>query len=208
VERVLIVAKTHMKSGACISGLARSSNRGIRLIPKDRLNQSTGTDFDVGQIWDIEFQEAVEVDPPHVEDVVVINKQYVGRVASLRETLMKRIQPWRGGPECLFDNMITVGQKNCYVSRSAPIPNCSTGYWLPDRQLILNQENGKSRYLIEYKDKAGNSNTPRTLSVPFVGFASPIEKIPPETLVRVSLARWFAPSSEDRCYLQISGWYL
>lgn len=188
MERVLIVAKTHMKSGACISGLVRSSNRSIRLIPQGRLNQSTDTDFDVGQIWDIEFQEATEVDPPHVEDVIVINKHYVGRVASVRETLMQRIQPWRGGPECLFDNMITIGQKNCYISRSGPIPNCSTGYWLPDRQLILNQENGKPRYLIEYKDKVGNSNASRTLSIPFVGFVSSIEKIPPETLVRVSLA--------------------
>jgi hypothetical protein len=207
MERVLIVAKTHMKSGACISGLTRSY-RGIRLIPKDRLNHPANTEFDVGQTWNIEFQEAVEVDPPHVEDVIIIDKQYVGRVDNLRGILMKGIQPWRGGPECLFDNMITVGQKNCYISRSGPIPNCSTGYWLPDRPLILDQTDGKSRYLIEYKDKAGTSSNSRTLAIPFVGFVPPLRSISPETLVRVSLARWFAPAGEERCYLQISGWYL
>lgn len=208
MERVLIVAKTRMKSGVCVSGLTRTSNKGIRLIPKDRLNQLADTEFDVGQVWDIEFQEVADVDPPHVEDVIVINKRYVGRVANLRETLTQRIQPWHGGPENLFDKMLTIGPRKCYISKSGPIPSCSTGYWIPDRQLTLTQENNKPYYLIEYKEKTGNKVYTRVLSIPFVGFASPIEQIPSGTLIRVSLARWFPSSGEDRCYLQISGWYI
>ena len=35
-------------------------------------------------------------------------------------------------------------------------------------------------------------------------------QIPLNTLVRISLARWWVPAgmSEERCYLQLSGWYL
>ena len=47
--------------------------------------------------------------------------------------------------------------------------------------------------------------------MPYVGFADPIERIPKGALVRVSLARWWrpddAPDMEERCYLQLSGWF-
>jgi len=192
-----------MKSGACVSGLTVSSNKGIRLIPKGRLNQAIDTEFEVGQVWDIEFREVADVEPPHVEDVIVFNQQYVGRIANMRGTLMPRVQPWHGGPENLFDNMLTIRQSKCYISKSGPIPNCSTGYWLPDRQLTLDQESEKAYYLIGY---AYNFYM-RNLSIPFVGFDPPVEQIPSGSLIRVSLARWFLASGEDRCYLQISGWY-
>lgn len=123
MERVLIVAKTRMRSGVCVSGLTLTSNKGIRLIPKGRLNQSIDTEFEVGQVWNIEFQEVVDVEPPHVEDVIVFNQQYVGRVANMRETLMRRIQPWRGGPENLFDNMLTQATKSIAYSSSNPKPS-------------------------------------------------------------------------------------
>ena len=48
----------------------------------------------------------------------------------------------------------------------------------------------------------------RWINIPFVGFQSPIGLIPANTLVRVSLARWWANNNdEERCYLQLSGWY-
>lgn len=51
---------------------------------------------------------------------------------------------------------------------------------------------------------------PAMFSIKYVGFAEPINKIPAGTLVRVSLARWWRPTetSEERCYLQLSGWYV
>lgn len=209
MERVLIVAKTRMKSGVCVSGLTRTSNKGIRLLPKERFNQSLDTEFDLGQVWDIEFQEIADVDPPHVEDVIVINKQYKGHVASLRETLIQRVHPWRGGPEELFDKMLTIGPRKCYISRSGPIPSCSTGYWLPEKQLTLDPASNKPYYLVEHNYKVGGKISTQVLSIPFVGFASPVKQILPGTLIRVSLARWLSsPSDEDRCYLQISGWYM
>lgn len=48
--------------------------------------------------------------------------------------------------------------------------------------------------------------------IPYVGFEPAVDLIPKGTLVRVSLARWWRPHDsppdmEERCYLQLSGWY-
>lgn len=206
-EKVLIVAKTRMKDGVCVSGLTQISHRGVRLLPKNRRNQSVDTAFDIGQVWEMEFQNAASVEPPHVEDVIVFSTEYVGRVTNLRKTLMRHVQPWQGGPENLFDRTLIIDARKCYVSRSGPLPHCSTGYWIPDRRLILDQNENKYYYLVEYKRGYGGTLS-QTLSVPFVGFETPVREIPAGTLVRVSLARWLNVSGEDRCYLQISGWYL
>ena len=206
-ERVLIVAKTRMDSGICVSGLTQVSNRGIRLLPKGRWNQPMDTRFELGQVWEMEFQEAARVEPPHVEDVIVISTKYVGRATNLRGILMRRVRPWRGGPENLFNKMLTISARKCYVSRSGPMPPCSTGYWIPDRRLILDQNESKHYYLIEHKRRYGGTLS-QTLSIRFVVLEAPLEEIPAGTLVRVSLARWFNVAGEDRCYLQISGWYL
>ncbi len=60
MERVLIVAKTRMSSGVCVSGLTRSS-KSIRLIPKGRFNQPIDTEFEVGQAWDIDFKKLLKL---------------------------------------------------------------------------------------------------------------------------------------------------
>lgn len=201
MERVLIVAKTRMKSGICVSGLVRSSNKGVRLVPQNRQNQPSDSVFEMGQVWDIEYQEVTDVEPPHTEDVIVLHQHYVGNVSNLRGTLIQRVKPWQGGPESLFDGMLTLDEHKAYILRSGLLPNYSTGYWIPDRPLVMKCVNNKVRYSVNY------SNNTSTLSIPFVGLVSPINQISPGTLVRVSLARWLPPYN-DRCYLQVSGWYL
>ena len=46
----------------------------------------------------------------------------------------------------------------------------------------------------------------------FVGFQEPLAEIPAGALVRISLAHWWRPrdhpEEEERCYLQLSGWFL
>jgi hypothetical protein len=167
----------------------------IRLVTKGRSNQSADTAFEVGQVWDIEFQECADVEPPHTEDVIVYNQQYVGRVNSMGETLMRRIEPWRGGPENLFDKMLTFGPRKGYIARSGPIPGYSTGYWLPDRPLRLDQDSGKPYYLVEHTYKLGDKIYAGTLSIPFVGFDVPVKQIPPNinsclTCSLAVISRW------------------
>jgi hypothetical protein len=94
------------------------------------------------------------------------------------------------------------GNGNGYISEGKGVPDHSTGFWIPDQDLIF--ENGHYSYLI----KLGGIKLKRSLK--YVGFENPIAVIPSGTKVRVSLAKWWHPEDiviEDRCYLQLSGWY-
>lgn len=209
---VLIVARTRMNGGVCVGGLRLDTNRNIRLKLPGRANHPEDTLFEVGQIWELDFYEGA-AKPPHVEDMIVTEQRLVGQESNMRETLMPRIHPWQGGPEQLFDRCLCIKGTGGYISASASIPRCSTGYWLPDKTLTLNKplipdmQNDKHYYeMLRITD----NRRPAILSIKYVGFAAPINKIPAGTLVRVSLARWWKPNetSEERCYLQLSGWYL
>jgi hypothetical protein len=97
VEKVLIVAKTHMNNAACVGGLTRDTNRSIRLLRLDCSNQPINTNFDVGQVWELDYYPS-----PHVEDIIVTRERYIGLQPNLQKILMQRIQPWQGGPEQLL----------------------------------------------------------------------------------------------------------
>ncbi|GAC1435375.1 MAG: hypothetical protein PVSMB2_31670 [Ktedonobacteraceae bacterium] len=211
MERVLIVSKTRMANGLCVSGLTRDTKKSIRLIPLGRNNQPNDTKFEVGQVWNIEFRANEKIEPPHMEDVAVIRQQYVSQVSNMRETLMKYIRIWRGDPNTMFDNFLVFGNTSAYISKTGGIPTQSTGYWIPTRELTLSYSpQDKPRYNIDYISRNNGGSHTRTLFIPYVGCAETIPVIPKETLVRVSLARWWKPDgvNEDRCYLQLSGWYL
>src|SRR5947209_92779 len=96
--RVLIVAKTRMHWTACVGGLALDNNQGVRLLTADGSNQPVNTDYEVGQVWDLEFKPKPDIRPPHVEDVMVVGRQLVGTEPKLRQLLMERVQPWHGPP--------------------------------------------------------------------------------------------------------------
>lgn len=216
-EKILVVAKTWMKSGICVGGLTASSNRNVRLIPEDRQDQrncAQDTEFEVGQVWDVDFYNSTNIDPPHMEDIIVTRASYKGKVASLQRTLIQRVQPWEGGVNTLFDKNLTISLSSgkCYVSRNSPLPKCSTGYWFPDKELVLQYQNNskgirKPYYITKHAHTLGNHVYTKDISIPFVGCSSPASRISPDTLVRVSLARWLPSGGEERCYLQISGWY-
>jgi hypothetical protein len=63
VERVLIVAKTHMHNAVCVSGLTIGTNRSIRLLRTNGFNQQVDTPFDVGQVWELEFHPSPQLLP-------------------------------------------------------------------------------------------------------------------------------------------------
>ena len=79
----------------------------------------------------------------------------------------------------------------------------STGFWIPDRDLMLRAD--AKHY--DYPDGC----VARGLS--YVGEPKPLPLLPAGTLIRVSLARWWKPDDaepgfEERCYLQLSGWFV
>jgi hypothetical protein len=207
VERVLIVAKTRMYNAVCVSGLTINTNRSIRLLRPNGFNQQVDTPFDVGQVWELDFHPSSQITPPHIEDAIVTRERHIGQQTNLATFLMQRVRPWQGEPEQLFDGLLVINNTSSYISQSKGIPKCSTGYWLPNKPMDLTQKNDKPYYQIKYDI---DNHCQGALSIPYVGFTNPIQHIPVNTLIRVSLARWWMPSgvNEGRCYLQLSGWYL
>ncbi len=194
-----------MHSGnRCISGLAHD-NQPIRLLTTDGEHWDNRSPFSVGQIWDMDFRPGQDLIPPHLEDVLVTRHTYLRMQPNLREHLLSRVIAWKGGIDQIFDGVLSyTSNGNGYVCERLGLPELSTGFWLPDRDLKL-REDGKH---YDYRQRLCN----RGLS--YVGEeTTPPDLLPAETLVRVSLARWWKPTDaspdfEERCYAQLSGWYM
>lgn len=210
MERVLIVSKTRMGTVYCVGGLALSTNLSVRLcLSPQKKFQPEDTPFTIGQIWNLEFFHCTDLIPPHVEDVVVTSKQLVGNVPDLRAFLLARVNVWRGGPDALFDGLLQLkDRQNAYITEKGPLPRQSTGYWLPDRFLSCHDFENTIRYGFVYSD--GVKQTKQTMFIKYVGVEESRLTLSANTLLRVSLARWWCKPGEiePKCYLQLSGWYL
>lgn len=202
---VIIVSKTHMSKASCVGALAKNG-RFLRLLDERGNNQPVDTDYEVGQVWDLEFSEAGHRTPPHVEDVYVTSRRRIGVLDKGKKMLDVlrdyRVSFWEGAPDVLFDGLLqwTEGGSG-YISEEGEIPCNSVGFWVPDRRLKKKIFYEKVRY--DYPKING------WRSIPYVGYGDPVVIIPAGTLVRVSLARWWDRDgeTEDRCSLQLSGWY-
>jgi hypothetical protein len=201
---VLIVGRTKMGGASrCIGGLAQDG-RSIRLLTDTGGNWDNSAPFQVGQIWDVKFRSAASPTPPHTEDVLVSRYEPVGDQPNLRAHLLGCVAPWRGGIHQVFNGMLdyTVNN-NGYVCQRRGVPPQSTGFWVPDQALSLRGD-GK------HYDYRGPH---QTHGLSYVGEPPPPPKLAAGVLLRVSLARWWRPDDaepefEERCYLQLSGWFL
>lgn len=201
----IIVSKTHMTTAACVGAISTSGNY-LRLLNDGAYNQPIETEFEVRQVWDIEFETRQDIRAPHVEDVIITSKELKGtlkdELTMLNIVERFKIPVWKGSPDVLFDGILQwTDSGSGYISEEGEIPNHSVGFWIPDRNLTKRIFYEKVRY-----------NYPKTngwRSLPYVGFENAIETIPANTLVRVSLARWWDTNgtTENRCSLQLSGWY-
>jgi hypothetical protein len=202
---LIIVSKTHMTNAACIGALA-TNGKYIRLLNEGGYNQPIDTEFEVRQVWEVEFEERIDKKPPHIEDVIIKYKKLKGTLKD-ELTMVQMVQRfnapiWRGSPDVLFDGLLQwTDSGSGYVPENGIIPNKSVGFWIPDRELTKKIFYEKVRY-----------NYPKITnwrSLPYVGFEEAVEIIPAGTLVRVSLARWWDTNgtTEERCSLQLSGWY-
>ncbi|MDR1006788.1 MAG: hypothetical protein LBL74_08015 [Bacteroidales bacterium] len=203
--KVLIVAKTKMSDRICV-GAITIEGKFIRLLTNDGNNQPEGTKYAVRQVWDLEFDKKIGTKPPHIEDVLVRHKIYKRTLAKeerIIDIISKLNTPIVEGNLCIaFDNKLKWTQKGSGYINNEGIPAHSVCFWKPDKDLILEKENEKVYYV--YK----NSNY--FYHIRYKGLEEEIELIPNGTLIRLSLARWWNNDDsdrEDRCYLQLSGWY-
>lgn len=204
--KVLIVAKTRMGSGSCIGAISEEG-KSLRLVAADAaVNPRFNHEYNVGDVWKlIRFVPDPAVEPPHMENVIVIEKRRLGHAAKMIESIERLMPPLDGGMDILYDGLIRNTDSGAlYITRSVGVPGYSTTFWRPDQPLVLDDSAVRIRY--RYPTSDGG----RTLT--FVGYMEPIEEIPAGTLLRVSLAHWWSPegrpSAESRCYVQLSGWFL
>ena len=202
---VTIVAKTRMGRGACIGGIT-ADGRSVRLIAPDMtFNEHFNLDYRVGEMWEIEGDPPAELLPPHTENIVVRRKRRVGQADDLLALIERHMIPRTGGLEALYAGL-TQGHPGgpLYIAQQTGVPDFSTMFWRADRPLTLDTAGKRIRYRYPTDDDG------HTLT--FVGFQEPVEVLPAGTLLRVSLAHWWRPEEypefEQRCYLQLSGWFL
>ena len=208
--RVLIVAKTRMNKGACI-GAITETGKSVRLIPFNAdPHDGANREYEIGDIWEITAEPVPETEliPPHNENIVVHKKSRI-HTAKDSKDLVSAIEllmpPKIGHPRELYDGLLQNTESGrLHIAKQNGIPPYSTTFWKTDQPLTLDIEKQKPRY--RYPTENGGC------TFTFGGFQEPLETIPADTLLRVSLAHWWRPEDnptvEERCYAQISGWFL
>lgn len=201
---VLITSKTHKGKAACVGGLLIDNNRLVRLLNPGNWDQFADTELDIGDVWDIVFQERDDTEPPHIEDIIVISKKYVRDIGDISYFIKNcGVTIYTGSPNQIFNGLLGwTGSGGGYLSKGN-LPNNSVGFWISDKDLILDEDD--KHYIYQT-----NNAFARNKRLAYVGFAPKVKLIPSGTLMRISLARWWKPEDseiEERCYLQLSGWY-
>lgn len=204
-DKVIVVSKTQMRCEYCVGGILEDGSF-VRLLKSDGHNQDTATIFTIGRWYDIEYRERLYKRPPHIEDILVLSAIpcETDSPINLRGFIKNRFPAkiWNGGAAILFDGKLKWSDSGSAYINSEAIPEHSVGFWMPNIDLRMKkfEDTGKTKY--SYFDG-------RWYNIPYVGLQDPIPTIPAGTLLRVSLARWWQKdeTTEERCYLQLSGWY-
>ena len=206
---VLIVAKTHMSTMACVGALVLENNRFIRLLNPGNYNQPGDTDLKVGDVYNIECVNRAHIIPPHVEDVIVMSREFVRRIDSISTLLNERnIINWAGHIDELFGgNLKWTGSGTGYIPEAGPLPIQSVGFWLTPVNLIRVEFNNGAKVRYRFPNGSNYRN------ISYVGYQETLPTIPAGTIIRVSLSRLFTREganidSPRGFYLQMSGWYI
>jgi len=202
---ILITSKTHKGKAACVGGIIISNNRFVRLLNHGNWDQYADTDFDIGDIWEINFTNRQDIEPPHIEDIIISTKRFLRRVDNFTDFIINSgIQIFRGSPNNIFNGLLGwTGSGSGYIGNRNNLPQNSVGFWISDMDLTLGDDEKHFIY------PSANAFS-RAKRFPYVGFEPKEQVIPSGTLMRISLARWWKPEDSDineRCYLQLSGWY-
>ncbi len=203
--QLLIVAKSRLQRGYCVEGIAQNG-RSVRLgIDEPIADESFNQAYAIGDVWRInDCYVPNQIVAPHTEDIVVLNAEPLRRSDKLVEGIARLMPPVTGGIEQLFAGALRVADNGLlYVGREQ-VPDHSTLFWRPDRDLTLwDGSDTRVRYI--YADDA------RDLYLAYRGVDDAQDFVPAHTLVCLSLAPWWkaenAPDQAARCYLQLCGWF-
>jgi hypothetical protein len=201
MSRIVITSKTRMSNGCCVGAFDIDTRQYLRLLQANGSNQPANCPYQIGQYWDMTYVPRQNLTPPHVEDVLVNSIDNCRTVQDFKQFLLTYAPFYQGPVHGLFQGRINfTNAGGGYISHQNGLPTNSVGFWATPTDLQLSTNNGKPRYVTPFGFQ----------SFPYVGYEPPIQTIARGTLVRVSLARWWAPAedAEMRCYVQLSGWYI
>ncbi len=207
-----------MRSMRCLGGVAMQGNNAflVRPIPGEgEHGWPADLDVQVGEVWEVGLRRSRDIEAPHVEDCVCDFRNHIETLTTERLlALVRRMKPiWRGGIRNVFDHHLRYTRSDApraYVAgRGDPstLPSGSVGFWELPAPLSrhVEERDGRQRSLYAYAGPYSD------IFIPYVGESPALDVIPKGTIVRVSLARWWCPEAnpmmEERCYLQLSGWY-
>lgn len=200
---ILIVSKTQMRSGVCVGGIDESTCELVRIHNERGGNLSFDAPYEIGDRWEMNVETAWNVRPvPHIEDkqsspIRKINNVGVAGIITFIKSHNFGPRLTNGPITNIFEGCVNFqGLKN-FVNRQR-IPSFSTQFWIADQDLIHFTQFGNHYY------KYGG------VRLKFVGYQEHVARIPAGTIIRLSLAGWWNGdgSGEERCFLQLSGWYL
>ena len=202
---ILITSKTQKGKAACVGGLILETDRLVRLLNPGNWDQYADTDFQIGEVWDIEFVDRKDLEPPHIEDIIIQSKKLLRQIDNISDYIEDcGITIYKGSPEEIFDGKLSwTTNGSGYIWDRDNLPSNSVGFWISDTDLILDED--EKHYNYTESNILGD-----TKRFPYVGFNPKVKIIPKGTLMRISLARWWKPEDSNfqtRCYLQLSGWY-
>lgn len=200
---VLVVSRTQMANGVCVGAIVEDTGELVRLHSETGANLSEDAPFQIGDRWNVNLRTSWRVRPvPHVEDKDTIFISLVDNVGI--NGILEYIRTHNLGSRLVIGDIGSTfegclhfeGTKN-YINRDR-IPGFSTQFWIADQDLVHRVIFGRHYYMY------GN------IRLKFVGFQECIDRIPAGSLIRLSLANWWNGDGcgEDRCYLQLSGWYI
>jgi hypothetical protein len=208
MNKILIVAKTKMANEkVCVGGIDLNRLTSVRLFDKDGSHESqTDCPYEIRDIWDIEYIPCPRP-LPHSEDVKVINRtknRVLKQEFSILDVLKKiNFQIYTGCIRETFEGKLNCTNSGALYVSGENLPQNSTCFWICNKEIIRHYQR-KNKY--NYTD-----DTHRLCyRISYVGLENSIQIIPQNTLVRLSLAHWWSPEDaedEERCYLQLSGWY-
>jgi hypothetical protein len=206
MEEVLIVSKTHMSSAACVGGLSLANHRYLRLLSPGNSNQPIDTNFEVGQVWNLRYIKRDNIHPPHVEDVIILEKKFNRDFGDITEYIEANdLVDWTGHIDNLFNGLLHWTKSGSgYIPVDGPLPQQSVGFWIADRGLVRVEFGEKVKY------RFPNGAIYRNIS--YVGYQTTVPQISKGTALRVSFSRLFPPDNSNidqpkGYYLQLSGWY-
>lgn len=196
---VLITSKTTWGSKYCIGGLEIATGRYVRLMTTMGTYQPSNSPYQIGQVWSLEYNYHPDI-APHVEDVrIVRNNGFVRNIPNLTNYINQNCNVWNGNYNLLYGGRLSWKNGSGYLNDPTNLPNNSVGFWISDQDL---RWDGFQYYIYDRPRFVTNKR------LKYKGDVQPIPIITAGTLIRVSLGKWWdGQDKENRCYLQLSGWY-